>query len=90
MDAGRIVNKEFNPDWVTHPGVDLLEIMCVDFVHNSGIDPLTLEKFIQGEQELTAELCELLCAKTGIAPQYWWNREKHFRDGLAAGKSWTR
>jgi plasmid maintenance system antidote protein VapI len=82
--------KPFDPDWVIHPGAFLLEEMCARFTEGTDLDHQVLERFIEGDQQLTPEILDVLTAKLETSPELWHNSEHIFREGLAAGKTWVK
>jgi plasmid maintenance system antidote protein VapI len=86
----------FDPDWVVHPGATLREwreeqgltvekaaVRCL-------LTPTTYELIEAGEMTYGAAVAGRLAYGTGSPMDFWLNRERTFREGLAAGKTWTR
>lgn len=85
---------EFNPDWVVHPGATLSDCMeekgldAAD-VFDAGLTQTELRGLYAGTLDLTPEIAGKLHALTGVSVDFWLSMERVFREGLAAGKTWT-
>lgn len=91
---------EFDPDWCIHPGTTLQDMYeeslkeTVPYTPQQFIDAgITIEQLVGilvGTQEIDDDMAAAIAKATGSSTQFWINRERQFREGLAAGKEWTR
>lgn len=83
-------NREFNPDWGSHPGAtiqDIIEEWGQSYEQVSvftGIDIDRLKGICQELEEfdLTEEDCEGLTRWSGLSENFWRTRNEHYRDHL--------
>lgn len=87
----------FDPDWVIHPGETLREWREENHLSEKAAATccgrMTLHdyRFIEeGRREISPEIAARLEYGTQIPARLWLRLEKTFRDGLKAGKTWTR
>ena len=91
------LNAPFNPDWVSKPGSTISDCLkarqisiekFAEFLYGDS-SPDSVKKaqgLIDAKELITDDVADKLGKFFGINTQFWINREKHFRDGLAAGK----
>lgn len=81
----------FNPDWVSAPGDSIQEIL-----EHYKLTPEWLaaqleltqddtQKLLEGDLEITDELSSQLARSLRGSADFWKNRERHYREGLAKG-----
>lgn len=86
----------FDPDWVVHPGATLREWRKekgLTIAQAAALCVVTPEHFEEIERGLVAygeADAARLAHGTGSTREFWMNRERTFREGLAAGKTWVR
>lgn len=82
----------FNPDWVIAPGETLKEwrednnLPLSAAAKACGIDRGIFAKIEDGKQRITLHLADRLEYGTQIPARLWMNLERHYREGLKAGK----
>jgi plasmid maintenance system antidote protein VapI len=81
----------FNPNWVSAPGDTIADILTergiTTHVFAQAIQ-LSLDdtnKLLEGDHLIDDQLAQTLGTYFGISTQFWINREKRYRDGLAKG-----
>lgn len=81
----------FNPQWVSAPGDSIQDILeeremsFESFTTGLGISGDEARKLLRGDLPISDQLAAKLGQLFGISAQFWINREKHYRDGLAKG-----
>lgn len=89
-------SKPFDPDWVIHPGATLADWIQENVLGNpmlaaahAGLNEDEIKGILAGELEIDRERALRLAEMTSVSADFWLALEKNFRDGLAAGKTWT-
>lgn len=83
-------------DWCVHPGAILAEwleehdVAPAEFAVLAKLEPKAVEGVLEGRRRITTITACKIAAATGTDAEFWVNGERHFREGLAAGKKWTR
>ena len=81
----------FDPQWVSAPGDSIQDILeeremsFATFIAGLGISGDEARKLIAGDFPISDQLAAKLGQLFGGSAQFWINREKHYRDGLARG-----
>lgn len=84
--------RPFDPDWCVRPGTTLrewrdengLSIGAAASACRMGMD--LYRRIEDGLTEIDPVIAGALKLGTGVSAQFWLNRERHYRDDLAAGK----
>jgi hypothetical protein len=88
------LDAPFDPDWVSHPGSTLGELLAaraIDldmFATQLDMRRDVLDGLLSGLVELTDDIAERLARALGPSVEFWKKRERVFREGLEAGKTW--
>ena len=97
MPAEPSAPTRFDPDWVVAPGETLREWRLYNRLGIAaaatacGRMPQDFYQSIEaGTEPITEKVAEALEHGTRIPAFLWLNLERAFRNGLAAGKKWTR
>jgi len=91
IEVEEVEDLVFDPDWVSAPGDsinDVLEHYKLTPEWLAGQLSLTeadTQKLLAGDLEITDELAEKLATAVRYSKQFWINRERHYREGLAKG-----
>jgi len=73
---------EFKPDWVSHPGETLQDIIVGEFAEKYDIDREELLGIVMGYIGINDALAEKL-ESIGIgSKQFWQNRQLHYNEGV--------
>jgi len=103
VDPEDVVEAPFDPDWVSHPGATIASAL-EDKQLGPGAWRWTKEKsaarmgwtigmfdrVLSGDEPITDAMALTLSMEYGGTQRFWINRERIFREGLAAGKVWSR
>lgn len=80
--------NEFNPDWRSAPGETIFDWMqendvyFADMANELGMLIPELVYLIKGEIELTLEIANNLSRVIGATPEFWLERERHYREPI--------
>ena len=87
----------YDPNYVTHPGAMLEEMMAAANLPRAAwarllhLDEAALVGLLDGSRPLTEDdAARIARSVIGPPPRLWLNAERLFREGLAAGKEWAR
>ena len=70
----------FHPGYYIKEFIDYNGLSIKDFAEQLGIDWLTLNSIIRGEQNISFEIAEKLSKTIGASATYWMNLQKGFDD----------
>jgi addiction module HigA family antidote len=82
-------HRPFRPDWVTHPGEHLEELLTVyditqaELAERTGISRKTINAIIRGDMLLSSETAVLLEPVLGRSARTWMNLDAHYRERQA-------
>jgi plasmid maintenance system antidote protein VapI len=85
------MSDQWTPDWIIRPGEFLAEVMTegnlsIDQVATvCELEPTIIRGILTGQQPISSTEAAGL-ARMGVSEQFWLNAERHYREGLAAGK----
>jgi len=78
-------SKTFEPDWVTHPGTTLLEVLEVrrmtqkELARRANLSTKHVNQIILGKSPITPETAILLERVTGVSAGFWNAREADYQ-----------
>ena len=81
----RVTSKTFEPDWVTHPGSTLLEVLEVrrmtqkELARRTNLSTKHVNQIILGKAPITPETAILLERVTGVSAGFWNTREADYQ-----------
>ena len=83
-----MMDKPFKPNWRSAPGETIKDIMsehdmdAVELAAYMECDVAIVEGLLTGKQVITEDLAESLSEVVGSSPEFWLNRDLHYREGL--------
>ncbi|MDB9535667.1 HigA family addiction module antitoxin [Dolichospermum planctonicum CS-1226] len=83
------IQNRYNPDYVSHPGDTLLEVLedrgmtQAELAERTGRPKKTINEIIKGKAAITPETALQLERVFNIPASFWNNRERHYREFLA-------
>jgi len=72
------IKNEFKPDWATHPGEHILEIICMSWASKLEIDADKLWSLILGIEPVTRETAEKLQKNLCGSADFWMRLQKNY------------
>jgi len=80
--------SDFNPNWVSKPGDTMQDILdeknmsLGQFANEMNLTKSDARQLIDADMEINDELANKLSSVLGASPQFWINREQHYRKEL--------